>query len=62
MVSAIFWGTVGAMIAFRFWDVTRLGGQTTSGEPATLATFKRYSLTVSMTAAALFGVALLIRG
>jgi hypothetical protein len=62
VVGAIFWGAVLATLAFRFWDVTRLGGLTTNGEPATLDTFKRYSLTVTMTAAAVFGAALLIRG
>jgi hypothetical protein len=60
--GSVFWGAVVAMVALRYWDVTRLGGQTSSGEPATPAHLKRYSITVALTAIALFGVALFVRG
>ena len=60
--GSVFWGAVVAMLALRYWDVMRLGGQTSSGEPATPAHLKRYSITVALTALAMFGVALLVRG
>jgi hypothetical protein len=62
VVGAVFWGAVVTMVALRYWDVTQLDGRTSNGEPATLAHFKRYSLTVAAVSAALFGFALLIRG
>ncbi len=62
VVAAVFWGSVLAMLGLRYLDVTRLGGLTADGEPATLAHFRRYSLTVAVTAVALFGAALLVRG
>jgi hypothetical protein len=38
------WGLAAAMAAVRYLDITRLGGQTTEGEPATLAHWRRYTL------------------
>lgn len=38
------WALAAAMVAVRYIDITRLHGQTTDGEPATLAHWRRYAL------------------
>jgi hypothetical protein len=42
--DVVFWPVVAAMIWLRRIDITRMKGQTASGEPATLADWKRYSV------------------
>ena len=42
--DAVFWLAAGAMLAARYVDVTRFGGCTASGKPATLAHWRRYAL------------------
>lgn len=39
-----FWALLGLLIAARYVDVTRYGGETTRGTTATLGDFKRYSV------------------
>ena len=60
--SAIFWGTVLAMLGLRYLDVTKLGGMTADGNPASRADLKQYVIRGLLAAAALYGLALLIRG
>lgn len=38
------WVIVAAMVCVRYVDITRLGGQTTEGQPATVAHWRSYSL------------------
>ena len=41
--DAVFWGVVPALIWLRHVDITRMNGQTASGQPATLSHWKRYA-------------------
>ena len=41
--DAVFWVVVPALIWLRHIDITRMNGQTTSGQPATLSHWKRYA-------------------
>ena len=41
-VDAIFWAIAGVCVAARYLDIAYLGGETASGEPATLAHWRRY--------------------
>lgn len=49
--------TVVALIAVRFVDVRYLDGRTTEGEPATLASWRRYAATTAVVCVALWGAA-----
>ncbi|MCJ7777391.1 MAG: hypothetical protein MUP16_03665 [Sedimentisphaerales bacterium] len=40
----IFWGAVAAMIIVRFLDIKFLNGLTATGEPATLAQWRKYAI------------------
>jgi hypothetical protein len=44
--DALFWAVVAGMIGLRYFDITRLGGLTSSCEPATLRDWRRYALGV----------------
>lgn len=50
-----FWASVAAVVIVRLYDVTRLGGKTSEGDPATLAHWARH-------AGWLCGVALVLWG
>jgi hypothetical protein len=55
--SVAFFGVVALLVAARFVDVARFGGQTTTGEPATRADAQRYAFTVvGLSSAAWLGV------
>lgn len=41
------WVVAAAMVAVRYVDITRFGGQTTEGQPATLAHWRKYALGVA---------------
>ena len=41
--DAVFWAVVPLLIWLRHYDITRMNGQTTSGQPATLTHWKRYA-------------------
>lgn len=50
-IDALYWTSVAALVGVRYWDVTRLGGETAEGDPATIRHWRRFALRV--TAAAL---------
>jgi len=50
-VDIIYWAGAVALVVARLVDITRYGGKTTEGEPATLAHGIRYSVIVGITAA-----------
>ena len=52
-----FWGSVVALILVRYIDITRLGGLTKDGEPASLRDWRRYILFLLLGAGALWGLA-----
>lgn len=52
--DALYWAVVVGMIGLRYYDITRLGGLTTSCMPATLRDWRRYVLGLVGTAAVLW--------
>ncbi len=42
-LDAVFWGIVGTPVWVRYIDVTRFGGLTAEGEPASLRDWHRYT-------------------
>ena len=56
-LDGAFGATVVILIAVRYIDITRLNGQTASGEPATLAHWRRYSVMLLSCGAAAWAVA-----
>jgi len=52
-LDVAFWGVVGTMVSVRYVDVTRFGGLTAEGEPASIRHWRRY-------ASGLVGVSLLL--
>ena len=63
--DAVFWAVVPVLIWLRHVDITRMNGQTASGQPATLSHWKRYTgllLTFSLVAWAAAHVIAWFRG
>lgn len=56
-----FWSLALGLIGVRYLDVTRLGGFSTDGKPATLADWRRYSLKMLAFAVAAYGAAVGLR-
>jgi hypothetical protein len=65
-LDAVFWSAVFSLVMFRYIDIRHLNGGTTTGEPATISTFKKYAMGLAGAAAATWamahGVAYLIGG
>jgi hypothetical protein len=55
--DALFWAAVAAALALRWLDVTRLGGRTADGKPATRAHWVRYALSVAALSGLLWAAA-----
>lgn len=53
-LDALYAGLVLVLILVRFVDITRLGGQTADGHPATTAHWRRYTLVLVPVAAAVW--------
>jgi hypothetical protein len=56
-LDGVVWVTVALTILARRVDITRWSGKTASGEPATLAHWRRYALTVILVTAAASAIA-----
>lgn len=56
-LDVFFWGVVVALLAVRYVDVTRLGGLTADGEPASIGHWRRYALYLVGATAALWTLA-----
>ena len=54
LADVVFWCTVVVALWLRYIDISRLGGQTASGKPATLAHWRRYAVLLSGLAFALW--------
>lgn len=54
VLDALFWAVVAGMSGLRHLDITRLGGLTSSCEPATLRDWRRYTLSLVGVAAVLW--------
>lgn len=61
-LDGVAWVTVVLTILARRVDITRWSGKTASGEPATLAHWRRYALTVILVTAAASAIAHAIGG
>jgi hypothetical protein len=55
VTSGVFWGTVGLAIGLHYVEVTRLRANTLAGKPATMASWRRYSLGLLAVAGLLWG-------
>jgi hypothetical protein len=55
--DAVVWGAVVACIVFRYLDVSRLSGLTTTGRPASIADWRRYTLILVVATLVLWGIA-----
>jgi multisubunit Na+/H+ antiporter MnhE subunit len=55
--DVVFGAVVASCVGLRYLDIKYLKGETASGEPATLAHWRRYSLLLGAFALALWGVA-----
>jgi len=44
LIDVLFWGLAAVLIGARFADVKWFGGSTAKGEPANMATWRRFSL------------------
>lgn len=53
----LFFLMAGGLIAVRYVDITQFKGETSDGEPATLAHWRRYAIMMVVTSAALWGLA-----
>jgi hypothetical protein len=61
-VDVLFWAVVAAMVGVRYIDVTRLGGLTAEGEPATLRHWQRYTGYLLAASAGLYTLAHAVAG
>jgi hypothetical protein len=55
--DAAFWGIVVSMATVRFVDISRFGGLTADGEPATFRVWRRYVVRLVLVAVGLWGLA-----
>lgn len=56
-LDAVFWGVVSVLVGARYIDVTRLGGLTAEGDPASLRHWRRYSAYLVAASAGLWALA-----
>jgi hypothetical protein len=59
-LDLFFWAAVAGLILLRYVDITRLGGLTGDGEPATLRHWRRYSLRLLLIFAVVWALAHLV--
>ena len=62
VLDGVVWVTVALILVARRLDITRWHGKTAAGEPATLAHWQRYAVTVVMVTAAASALAHAIGG
>jgi len=55
--DAVMWCAVVACVGLRYIDVSRLNGLRATGEPASIADWRRYALVVVIVALVLWGIA-----
>jgi len=54
VLDLVFWSAVVCSVMLRYWDIARFRGETTGGEPATMADFKRYAAGIGAVSAAVW--------
>jgi hypothetical protein len=57
IADAVFWAGMAACIVLRYVDIKHFHGHTGSGEPSTMAHWRRYTLMLLVLGAAAWGVA-----
>lgn len=55
--DAFYWAVVVLVIAMRYVDITRFGGQTAYGEPATRRVWVKYAVGMAVVSAAIWAIA-----
>jgi len=60
-LDGAYWVVAGLLVGARYVDITRFGGATVDGAPATMRHFHRYALGALVAAAALWGAVHLLR-
>lgn len=58
----LFWGVVATMVGVRYIDVTRFGGLTTEGEPASLRHWQRYTGYLLAASGGIYAAAYVVAG
>jgi hypothetical protein len=56
-VDALFWAVAVSMFLARFFDVTRFGGRTAEGKPATMRDFRMYAAKLLLVAGGMWAAA-----
>lgn len=51
VLDAVFWAAVASMLIMRYVDIRHLHGCTTTGEPASMADWRRYALVLALVSA-----------
>jgi hypothetical protein len=54
LVDVVYWATVGTLLAARFLDINWYRGSTSSGDPATMAHWRRYAVLLLVISVALW--------
>lgn len=57
LTDVLFFATAVGLVVVRYVDITRFGGQTSEGEPATLADWRKYAIGVSIVSLVIWGLA-----
>jgi len=57
LVDGLYFAAAAAMIGVRYLDITRFQGQTSDGQPASLADFRRYAALMVVVAAGVYALA-----
>jgi hypothetical protein len=57
VADGVFWAAIAACVGLRYFDVSRMHGQTASGEPSTLAHWRQYTIRLVAVGAIVWGVA-----
>ena len=62
IMDGVYFAVAAGLIVVRYLDVTRFDGRTADGDPATVADWRRYALTLTAVAGAGWGLAHLASG
>lgn len=57
VTDLLFFLVAGSLVGVRYVDITRFKGETTEGEPATIAHWRRYAIMMMLISAALWALA-----
>jgi hypothetical protein len=61
LLDAAYWAVVAVLAGARYADITRFGGTTVEGAPATMRDFRRYAVGLLLAGAALWATVHVVR-